>query len=81
MALSDAAAIHKMVCKSLLPPQVLSARPKPTHAHGKPGAFYLLKIHLCTLLRTAEKLFKIQLFARGTLKFQFSLCLMLHNEH
>lgn len=39
----------------------------------KAWGFYLLTIHLYTLLRTAEKLFKIQLFASGTLKFHFSL--------
>lgn len=47
----------------------------------KAWGFYLLKIHLYMLLRTTEKLFKIQLFASGTLEFQISLCLMLHNEH
>ena len=39
MALSDAAAIHKMVYKRLLLPQVLFTRPKCAHVHGKPEAF------------------------------------------
>lgn len=47
----------------------------------KAWGFYWLKIHLYTLLRTAEKLFKIQLFASGTVTFQISLCLMLDNKH
>jgi len=43
MALSDAAAIHKMVYKRLLLPQVLFTRPKCAHVHGKPEAFICWK--------------------------------------
>lgn len=35
---SDAAAIHKMVYKRLLPPQVLLTRPERAHGRGKPEA-------------------------------------------
>lgn len=43
VALSDAAATHKMVCKSLLPPRVLSVWPKCTQCAQKAWGFLFVE--------------------------------------
>lgn len=80
-ALSNAAAIHKTVYKTVLPTTgIVHMTEMCTHPQKARG-FYLLKIHLYKLLRTTAKLCKIKWFASATLNFQISLCLMLYNKH